>query len=425
MKLPVCLLPALAGAACPYANFAVPPAASLPVEVPNATTFAAALKELDIEDLEHDLTHAMTASQECWPADGGNYGGLMIRLAWHCAGTYRDTDKRGGCSGARIRFQPEIGWMDNANLDKALALLGPIKEKYGDGLSWGDLITFAGTVAVRSMGGPTLPHCFGRMDEGNGTNSEIFGFQDNWTATGCTTNGACEKPLGSIRVGLIYVNPEGPLDKENGTQIPDPVASGAEIRDVFGRMGMNDTETAALIAGGHAFGRCHDNTSGFVGPWTNTPSQWTYDFINAMLEEEWEQVTDANTAGKVQWQTVNRSSKHAGTMRLTSDLALVKDTTYKAIIDDWAANPEKLDTAFAAAWDKLLTSGTTWSSAKRCEVPEPQDDGTSPEPQDDGPQDGGASTTDADSDEASVAAPFGISPGVLGANLAVAAAAFL
>ncbi|CAE7264876.1 katG [Symbiodinium natans] len=369
MKLPVvCVLPALAAAACPYMDQAVPPASSLPVAVPDAATYAAALPSLDIKALEQDLTHAMTASKTCWPADGGHYGGLMIRLAWHCSGTYRDTDGRGGCSGARIRFQPEIGWMDNGNLDKALSLLVAIKNTYGDALSWGDLITFAGTVAVRSMGGPTLPHCFGRIDEKDGANSEIFGTTANWSATGCETQGDCQKPLGATTVGLIYVNPEGPLDNATGRQNPDPVASGAEIREVFGRMAMNDTETAALIAGGHAFGMCHGHTSGFEGPWTKTPSSWTYDFIHGMLEDEWEKVTDANTQGLVQWRTINRTSRHASTMRLTSDLALVKDAVYKPIIEDWAANPEKLDVAFAAAWDKLLTSGTTWSTAKRCET---------------------------------------------------------
>jgi len=364
------------------AGVGTPP--SLTAAVPTNSDYAAALDTLDIAGLEADLTALMTDSQACWPADGGHYGGLMIRLAWHCSGTYRAGDSRGGCEGGRLRFPPESNWMDNANLEHARALLVPIKQKYGDALSWGDLMTFAGTVAIRSMGGPTLPACFGRTDEPDGSLSAIFGTTEKWDETTCEVQGNCQLPLGAITVGLIYVNPEGPLnDPTNSSsgQNPDPVASATEIREVFGRMGMNDTETAALVAGGHAFGRCHGPcanppcgngiganafTSGFEGPWTTTPSQWSYEFVTGSLDEAWEKVPAP--AGAVQWRTVDRSSALAGTMRLTADLAFVNDADYRAILMNWMANPTELDNDFKAAWNKLTTQGTTWTNGYKCEA---------------------------------------------------------
>lgn len=259
-----------------------------------------------------------------------------------------------------------MNWMDNAHLDKALALLGGIKKKYGDALSWGDLITYAGTVAIRSMGGPTRPHCFGRLDESDGTNSEIFGTTANWMDTGCEVQGNCSKThSGATTIGLIYVNPEGPLADDGKTQNPDPAKSAVEIREVFGRMGFNDSETAAIIAGGHAFGECHAGTSGFVGPWTNTPSKWSYDYLSATVHEKWERVT--NGKGKTQWQTVDKSSVHKGTMRLTADLALVNDAKYKSLMEMWDQDHSQFDSAFSAAWDKLMNQGVQWPEEKMCE----------------------------------------------------------
>lgn len=301
----------------------------------------------------------------------------MIRLAWHCSGTFRNDDGLGGCAGGRQRFPPEADWEDNANLVQARALLGPIKQKYGDALSWGDLMTFAGTMAIRSMGGPTNPHCFGRVDDVNGSKSGIFGTGENWTETSCQVQGNCQKPLGAIKVGLIYVNPEGPLKDPtdpNSGQDPDPTKSAVEIREVFGRMGMNDSETASLIAGGHAFGKCHGSspgimTSGFEGAWTTTPSQYGTEFLTGMIDEEWEK-HEAPITKAVQWQTKNRGSSLAGTMRLTTDMALVNDDTYLALVKHWVCDRQELDVAFAASWKKLMEAGGGWlpEGDRRCEL---------------------------------------------------------
>merc|ERR1712048_685709 len=264
----------------------------------------------------------------CWPADFGNYGPFFIRLAWHCSGSYRNTDGKGGCTGGRQRFEPERSWDDNVNLDKARGLLWPIKQKFGDGLSWGDLFTMAGTVAIKHMGGHIEDICFGRIDAQDGTESLDLGpTPQQELVAPCEVNGLCKKPLGSTTIGLIYLNPEGPVEKNaDGEWVPnpDPAKSVVDVKDAFSRMGFNDEETVALIGGGHAFGKVHGAcpqgpgqsplqnasfpwqgecgigpekgkgantyTSGFEGPWTTTPTKWGNEFFRLLEQRSWKKV---------------------------------------------------------------------------------------------------------------------------------------
>jgi len=353
---------------CPFASMGTPPAGHAPV--PDMASYSEHLDELDVSALVADIDALLTNSSSCWPADDGNYGPFFIRLAWHCSGTYRQTDGRGGCSGGRQRFEPEASWEDNANLDKARALLAPIKNKYGDKLSWGDLFVTAGTAAIKSMGGPVKEMCFGRIDDPDGTSSLDLGPNEQQQKVApCAVNGKCEEPLGSTTLGLIYVNPEGPVVKVEGEDDvwvpnPDPTASVRDVRSAFSRMGMNDTETVALIGGGHAFGRTHLYTSGFDGPWTTTPYKWSNEFFFVLLTNDWEKYTSRR--GHWQWRTKNRVGPSANVMRLTTDLALLKDVKYLQIVAEFVADAGKLDNAFAHAWLKLTTSGGRWAANKRC-----------------------------------------------------------
>ncbi|CBJ33789.1 Catalase decomposes hydrogen peroxide to molecular oxygen and water [Ectocarpus siliculosus] len=361
------------------------------------------------EALQADITAVFTDSQDFWPADFGNYAPLMIRLAWHCNGNYRQSDGRGGCDGGRIRFNPERSWADNTNLDKALTLLQPIKLKYGDAVSWGDLITLTGNEAIRSMGGPVLGFCAGRLDDASGFDSLELGPSPEQEAVApCAVNGTCEFPLGTSTVGLIYVNPEGPLG------VPDPAGSAADIRDVFGRMGMNDSETVALIGGGHAFGKFHgacatgpgpdptdapeapwpgtcgdpdsptfgraENTftSGFEGQWTVEPLVWDNAYFKDLLEYDW--VMTESPADQVQWFPVLKEGatetedEIPDIIMLTSDIALLYDEEYLALVELFASDLSYLDTAFAAAWYKLTSRDM--GQFQRCvgtDVAPPQD----------------------------------------------------
>lgn len=381
---------------CPYLHIGTPPEDT--AEVPDLPTYDLALKELDIEDVLADLDALMTHSQACWPADFGHYGPLFVRMAWHCSGTFRTTDGLGGCGGGRQRFEPERSWEDNTNLDKARALVAPIKEKYGDGLSWGDLMIFAGSAAIRHMGGPVSQMCAGRMDSIDGTESLDLGpTPEQEKVSPCAVNGKCKRPLGTSTMQLIYVNPEGPVRQDaNGSwkPYPDPAASAVDIRDVFGRMGMNDVETVALIGGGHAFGKTHgpcpegpgagphENvsdpwpgkcgtgmaadtfTSGFEGPWSTTPTRWSNEFFVYLRKYKWEK--HLNSAGHYQWRIENATGPEATLMRLTADMALVNDEKYAKVVEMFAESRHALDVIFDAAWFKLTTNGGRWSKEKKC-----------------------------------------------------------
>ena len=353
--------------------------------------YAAEFAKLDVEELKRDLTDLMTDSQDWWPADFGHYGGLFIRMSWHAAGTYRIEDGRGGGGDGSQRFAPLNSWPDNANLDKARRLLWPIKQKYGQRISWADLLVFAGNVALESMGFKTFGFGFGREDVWEP--EEIFwGPEDTWLGDERYSGDRdLSGPLGSVQMGLIYVNPEGP----NGN--PDPIAAARDIRETFRRMAMNDEETVALIAGGHSFGKTHGAASGddYVGPepegcpvhgqglgwqntygtgkgndtitsglevtWTSTPTQWGNGFFDNLFGHEWELMK--SPAGANQWvakdaeETIpdahDPSKKRRPTM-LTTDLSLRLDPEYAKISKRFHENPDEFALAFAKAWYKLL-----------------------------------------------------------------------
>jgi catalase-peroxidase len=354
--------------------------------------YAAEFATLDLESLKQDIFEVMTTSQDWWPADYGHYGGLFIRMAWHAAGTYRIADGRGGGGSGDQRFAPLNSWPDNANLDKARRLLWPVKQKYGRKISWADLIIFAGNCALESMGFKTFGFGFGREDIWE-PNEIFWGPEDTWLGDErYSGDRELTGPFGAVQMGLIYVNPEGP----NGN--PDPLASARDIRETFGRMAMNDEETAALIVGGHTFGKCHGAgdpelvgpepeacpvehqglgwissfgtgkgehtiTSGLEGAWTNEPTKWDNGYLDNLLGYEWELTT--SPARAKQWTPTNPEAqgtvpdahnparRHAP-MMLTSDLALKVDPIYGPIVKRFHENPDQLADAFARAWFKLL-----------------------------------------------------------------------
>ena len=354
--------------------------------------YAAAFASLDLAAVKQDITELMTTSQDWWPADFGHYGPFFIRMAWHSAGTYRALDGRGGADGGMQRFAPLNSWPDNTNLDKAQRLLWPIKQKYGRNISWADLIVLSGTVAMESMGFETLGFAGGRADAWQ-ADEVNWGSEGEWLAADRRgSSGELQAPFGATQMGLIYVNPEGPGGN------PDPQAAANAIREAFGRMSMNDEETAALIAGGHTFGKAHGAaspsqyvsaepegaaveeqglgwknsygsgngadtiTSGLEGAWTVNPAAWTHNYLENLYGYEW--VQTRSPAGAVQWEPAggaaanlvpdahDASTRHAP-MMFTTDLALRVDPAYRAITTRWLENPEEFEGAFARAWFKL------------------------------------------------------------------------
>ena len=355
--------------------------------------YAKAFNSLDYEALKADIAAVMTDSQDWWPADFGHYGGLMIRLTWHAAGTYRVGDGRGGGGTGAQRFAPLNSWPDNANLDRARRLLWPVKQKYGRAISWADLLILAGNVALESMGFETFGFGGGREDIWAPEEDIYWGAEREWLADErYSGDRELETPLGAVQMGLIYVNPEGPNAN------PDPVAAGRDIRETFARMAMNDEETVALIAGGHTVGKTHGAapdtdvgpepegasleeqglgwrnphgsgmgndtiTSGLEGIWTSTPNQWNNDFFKHLFEFEWELFQ--SPAGANQWRPRDGAgdgrvpdphdpdSRHHPTF-LTTDLALRFDPEYEKISRRFLENPAEFEDAFARAWFKLL-----------------------------------------------------------------------
>ncbi len=360
-------------------------------------SYAEAFQKLDYQALKKDLAALMTQSQDWWPADYGHYGGLMIRLAWHAAGTYRTADGRGGANTGNQRFAPLNSWPDNGNLDKGRRLLWPIKQKYGNAISWADLFILAGNVAMETMGFKTFGFGGGREDIWAPEEDIYWGAEKEWLATSDKPNSRysgereLENPLAAVQMGLIYVNPQGPDGK------PDPVASGKDVRETFARMAMNDYETVALVAGGHTFGKMHGagdaalvgpepeaapieemglgwinqhgsgkggdaTTSGFEGAWKPNPTQWDMGYFKVLFKYEWEQMTTA--AGAIQWRAKDvepedmvvdahdPSKKHPPVMT-TADLSLRFDPAYEKISRHFAANPDEFADAYARAWFKL------------------------------------------------------------------------
>ncbi|NLS16539.1 catalase/peroxidase HPI [Rhizobium sp. P40RR-XXII] len=357
-----------------------------------AFNYAEEFKKLDLEALKKDLTALMTDSQDWWPADFGHYGPLFIRMAWHSAGTYRTGDGRGGASSGTQRFAPLNSWPDNVNLDKARRLLWPIKQKYGNSISWADLLILTGNVALESMGFKTFGFGGGREDVWEPEEDIYWGAEETWLGDKRYSGDRdLENPLAAVQMGLIYVNPEGP----NGN--PDPLAAARDIRDTFARMAMNDEETVALIAGGHTFGKTHGaGDAAHVGPepeaagieeqglgwknsfrsgkggdtigsglevtWTSTPTKWSNNFFWNLFGYEWE--LTKSPAGAHQWvpkhgagagsipDAHDKSKRHAPSM-LTTDLALRFDPAYEKISRRFFENPDEFADAFARAWFKL------------------------------------------------------------------------
>ncbi len=354
--------------------------------------YARQFETLDVEALRKDLLELMTQSQDWWPADYGHYGPLFIRMSWHAAGTYRIADGRGGGGEGQQRFAPLNSWPDNANLDKARRLLWPLKKKYGQKISWADLLVLAGNVAMESMGFKTFGFGLGRPDVWE-PEDRFWGPEDTWLGDErYSGERQLAKPLGAVQMGLIYVNPEGPGGK------PDPLAAARDIRETFSRMAMNDEETVALIVGGHSFGKTHGAarasnvgpepeaapiedqglgwknnygsgkgphtiTSGLEGAWTNNPTKWDNGFLENLFKYEWE-LTES-PAGARQWKPKNPEAqgtvpdahdpkKRHAPMMLTTDLALKMDPIYAPIAKRFHENPAELADAFARAWFKLL-----------------------------------------------------------------------
>lgn len=350
-------------------------------------------KKLDYDALKQDLHDLMTTSQDWWPADYGHYGPLFIRMAWHSAGTYRIGDGRGGGGTGSQRFAPLNSWPDNGNLDKARRLLWPLKQKYGNKISWADLMLLAGNVAIESMGGKTVGFGAGRPDIWHPEEDTYWGVESEWLGDKrYTGDRELENPLAAVQMGLIYVNPEGPNGK------PDPIAAARDIRETFARMGMNDEETVALIAGGHTFGKAHGAgnaalvgpepeaapieemglgwknahgrgrgrdtiTSGLEGAWTANPTQWDNGYFDLLFGYEW--WLTKSPAGAYQWLAVDPAEKDLApdaedpsvkvpTMMLTTDIALRHDPIYEKISRRFHQNPEEFADAFAKAWFKLL-----------------------------------------------------------------------
>ena len=355
--------------------------------------YAEEFKKLDLEALRKDLAVLMTDSQEWWPADYGHYGPFFIRMAWHSAGTYRVTDGRGGAGYGTLRFAPLNSWPDNANLDKARRLLWPLKQKYGQKISWADLMVLTGNVALETMGFKTFGFAGGRPDVWEPQEDIYWGPETEWLGDKrYTGDRQLADPLGAVQMGLIYVNPQGPNGK------PDPLASARDIRETFARMAMNDEETVALIAGGHTFGKAHGAatpdghvgpepegapleemalgwknsfgkgngvdtiTSGLEGAWSSTPTRWSNEYLKNLWNYEWEltqspagahQWTPKNGAAKDTVPDAHDASKRHAPMMFTSDIALKVDPAYAKITKRWLDNPAEFADAFAKAWYKL------------------------------------------------------------------------
>lgn len=363
----------------------------------NNFDYAKEFSKLDYDALKADLTALMTDSQDWWPADYGHYGPLFIRMAWHSAGTYRTGDGRGGASTGSQRLAPLNSWPDNANLDKARRLLWPIKQKYGNKISWADLMILAGNVALESMGLKTFGFSGGRVDVWEPEEDIYWGKEAQWLATSDKENSRykgerdLENPLAAVQMGLIYVNPEGP------DGVPDPIKSGIDIRETFARMAMNDEETVALTAGGHTFGKCHGAgdaanvgaepeaeglvaqglgwlskflsgkgddtiTSGIEGSWTANPTRWDNEYFDILLGYDWE--LTKSPAGAWQWIPKNPKEEHLApaahdktkkvtTIMTTADMAMKMDPIYAKISKRFHENPQEFADAFARAWFKL------------------------------------------------------------------------